>query len=445
MRKPGRAEDAVVRRARWRIVWITGAVVTLLITVVGAVAYTVTTHAQDEQIRREVRYVATYGEPSRPPGCMWLFVPGGTTLPLPNAPAGFPLDADLDRVRLTGEPVERTVRRGGTSYRVRTQVRDDGDVVQAVLDMRFQLADREHLRFALGVAEGLGLVAALAAALALGCGAVAPLAEALARQRRFVADASHELRTPVTRVHTRAQTLARRAAADGLPAAHREGLGTLVTSLGRLGEVLDDLLSSATLTAGQTWRAARRRVDLVALTRAAADEEADRVRERGLTVRVDGPPHPLWVDGVATALRRAVGELLANAIAHTPPGGRVELALSRWDGTVELTVTDTGAGFDTGEAEGLFRRFHRGGGGRYGLGLALLREVVTDHGGTVAAAGRPGDGARFTLRLPQSAPSPPAVADRTFRTASRRWRAAVPLYGRPRPAAGPGRPDRSRR
>ncbi|CAL9591718.1 Adaptive-response sensory-kinase SasA [Streptomyces sp. enrichment culture] len=415
MREPGRAGDVAVRRARRRIIWTTGALITLLITVVGGVAYTVMTHAQDDQVRREVRYGAAYGDLSRPPGCMWLYGPGAATLP--NAPTGFPLRADLDRVRLTRAPVERTVRRADTAYLVRTQVRGDGDVVQAVFDLRFQLADRSHLWFALGVAEAVGLAAAAVTGTVLGRRAVAPLAEALARQRRFVADASHELRTPITRVHTRAQVLARRAA-EGLPAAHREGLALLVTSLGRLGEVLDDLLSSATLTAGQTWRATRRRVDLVALARSAVADEAERVRERGLTVRVDGPSHPLWVDGVASALRRAVGELLANAIAHTPPGGRIEVALSRSGTTVVLVVTDTGTGFDTGEAERLFRRFHRGGGGRYGLGLALLREVVTSHGGTVVAAGRPGRGARFTLRLPQSAPSPPAVADRAVRA----WR-----------------------
>lgn len=441
MRGPRRSEEElVVRRARWRIVWTTGAVITLLIVLVGAVAYLVTARAQDEQVRREVRFGAAHADLSRPPGCMWLYGPGAPVLP--NAPVGFPLEGDLRRVRSTGEPVERSVRRGDTTYLVRTQVRDNGDVVQAVFDLRFQLADRGHLLSALVLAEAVGLVATAVTGLVLGYRAVAPLAEALARQRRFVADASHELRTPITQLHTRAQVLARRAAADGLPAAHRDGLRLLVTSLGRLGEVLDDLLSSAVLAAGPAWRA-RRRVDLVDLVRSAAAEEEERVQERGLTVRVDGPPFPLWVDGVASALRRAVGELLANAIAHTPRGGRIDLVLSRADGSAVLTVADTGSGFARGEAEGLFRRFHRGGDGRFGLGLALLREVVTDHGGTVTADGRPGHGARFTLRLPLSPPSEQAAGG-AFR-AVRGRRAVVPLSGRLRPAAGPGRPGRWRR
>ncbi|NEC38181.1 sensor histidine kinase, partial [Streptomyces rubrogriseus] len=187
------------------------------------------------------------------------------------------------------------------------------------------------------------------------------------------------------------------------------GLTRLVGSAGRLGEVLDDLLLSASLAAGPARPSEHRPVDLAALARAAVAEEADRVREGGLTVVVDGPPRPLFVDGVESALRRAVGELLSNAVGHTPPGGRIEVALARVRGTVTLTVANTGKGFEPAEAERLFERFHRGGStGRYGLGLALLREVVTHHGGTVAATGRPGHGARFVIRLPLG--GPPAVS-----------------------------------
>jgi two-component system, OmpR family, sensor kinase len=397
-------ERAVVRRACLRISVITGAVITLLVTVVGGVAHAVMTHTQDDQVRRELRYGAAHGDLSRPPVCTWLYASGAT--PLANSPAGFPVRADMDRVRRTGEAVERTVRRDGTVYLVRTQVRTDGDVVQAVFDMRFQLADRRHLWFALGVAGVLGLVAAAVTGAVLGRRAVAPLAEALTRQRRFVADASHELRTPITHVYTRAQVLARQAAAEDLPARHRDELAHLVGSVGRLGRVLDDLLLSASFSADPERRPERRLVELAAVARSVAEEESDRTRDSGLTVVVNGPPHPLYVEGIESALRRAVGELLGNAIGHTPAGGRIEVSLARAGGAVELTVVDNGPGFDPAEAERLFERFHRGAdGGRYGLGLALLREVVTDHGGTVAAAGRPGRGARFTIRLPESAPA----------------------------------------
>ncbi|MYX46867.1 sensor histidine kinase, partial [Streptomyces sp. SID89] len=165
----------------------------------------------------------------------------------------------------------------------------------------------------------------------------------------------------------------------------------------------------------------RRPVDLVALARSVAAEEADRVRDGRLTVTVDGPPQPLFVAGIESALRRAVGELLANAISHTPQGGRIRVSVTRSGREAELTVADTGSGLDPAEADRLFERFHRGGNGgdgRYGLGLALLREVVTGHGGTVGVTGRPGRGARFTIRLPcppprpGRPPAPPVTADR---------------------------------
>jgi two-component system, OmpR family, sensor kinase len=402
------AESAAVGRARRRIAVITGLIITLLVTVVGVVADTVMTRAQSDQVWRELRYGASRGDLSSPPVCTWLYAHG--TTPLANAPAGFPVRADLDRVGASGNTVERTVRRADTVYLVRTQVRTDGSVVQAVFDMRFQLADRRHLWYALGVAEVVGLIAAALTGLVLGRLSVAPLAEALARQRRFVTDASHELRTPVTQVYTRAQVLARQAKAAQLPAAHRDGLTRLVGSVGRLGAVLDDLLLSASLAAGPARPAERVPVDLTALARSVVEEEAERIRDSGLTVAVGGARSTLFVGGIESALRRAVGELLSNAISHTPAGGRIEVTLTRSGSTVELTVSDTGPGFEPSEAELLFERFHRAGdGGRYGLGLALLREVVTGHGGTVAAAGRPGRGARFTIRLPECAPPPARV------------------------------------
>ncbi len=457
MRASAKAEWAAVRRARLRIALVTGGIITLLVTAVGGIAHTVMVRAQNDQVWRELRYGAQYGDLSSPPVCTWLFAAG--VEPLANAPAGFPLRADVDRVGRTHRAVERTVERNHTVYLVRTERRADGAVVQAVFDLRFQLADRAHLWSALGVAELVGLVAAALTGLVLGRRAVAPLAEALTRQRRFVTDASHELRTPITRVYTKAQVLARQAAAENLPAPHRDGLAGLVGSVGRFGEVIDDLLLSASLGASPARRSECRPVELAELARSVAAEEADRTRDRGLTVVVERPPHRLYVDGVESALRRAVGELLANAIGHTPPGGRIEVSLARAGGVVELTVTDTGAGFDPAEAERLFQRFHRGGdGGRYGLGLALLKEIVAGHHGTVAATGHPGRGARFTIRLPESG-RPPAPegrwrrvrAGRPWRAArswrgsrsgrgGRGWRGGLPRRGRPRPAGGPGRP-----
>ena len=403
----------MIRRARLRISVLVGLAITVLVAFVGGIAYAVMVHAQESQVTRELRYNARFGTPSTPPGCTWLFTLDDGVLDdgVLKVPPGFPLRDDLDAVQASGVTIERDLELNGTEYLVLTRRGDDGTTVQAVFDTRYQLADRRHLLLALAVAEVGGLLAAALLGLCVGSGTVAPLAEALARQRRFVTDASHELRTPIARAYTRAQLLARWAKAADLPDDHRDGLDKLANSIRGLGDVVDDLLLSARLSR-QSGGLDGRAVDLAAVAESAVETEGDRADERRITLTVERPTGPLIVTGVETALRRAVDELLANAVRHTPEGGRIDVRLGRRDGHVELTVTDTGEGFDPVEADRLFDRFHRGPGlpggpggtggseRRFGLGLALLREVVTSHGGTVEAVGHPGEGARFTLRLP---------------------------------------------
>ena len=119
----------------------------------------------------------------------------------------------------------------------------------------------------------------------------------------------------------------------------------------------------------------------------------------------------LPISGAESALRRVVTALVDNAIGHTPPGGRVVVALEAPSpDTVRLSVRDSGVGFDQAEGRSLFERFSRGTAGRgqrFGIGLSLVREVVEAHGGTVSAEGRPGAGAVFTVDLPAVGPAIP--------------------------------------
>ena len=112
----------------------------------------------------------------------------------------------------------------------------------------------------------------------------------------------------------------------------------------------------------------------------------------------------LAIDGARSAVRRMISTLVDNAISHTGPAGRIEISLRQADrGIVELEVTDDGDGFDLADRERIFERFAQSGNPgphHFGLGLALAREIATDHGGTIRAAGRPGQGATFTVRLP---------------------------------------------
>ncbi|MFV2083807.1 sensor histidine kinase [Micromonospora sp. LOL_021] len=427
------AERKVIARARLRVGALVGLAVTALVTLVGGIAYGMLVHGQEKQIDRELRYTASRGDPSGPPGCTWLFLRSGgeprsaaasaqqtAGAPAPQdaavpalqtagvpAPEGFPLSQVMETVAATGTEQVTKIERNGTVYFVLTQPRGD-DTIQAVFDARYHLADRRQLLLALSITEGIGLLAALASGMVVGWLTVAPLAEALVRQRRFIADASHELRTPIAQVHTRAQVLARRARNGNVPSDYAADLDRLVGTTRQLGEVVDDLLLSARLGAAPADRASDVPVDLAAVVENAVLAESDRAQEYGVVIALDRSDGPLPVAGVSSALRRVVSELLTNALRHSRPGGRIDVVCRAAVGdTVELTVADTGDGFDPGER--IFDRFHRGAGSdrlHIGLGLALLREVVTAHRGTIEATGHPGAGARFTVRLP-AAPAPP--------------------------------------
>jgi two-component system, OmpR family, sensor kinase len=404
--KPASTERAIVRRERLRIGLLVGLAVGILLGLVGAVAYASLVRSQDKQIGQELSWGLRHGAVAGPVGCNWLFRLTGDRLdPGPiTPPAGFPMRAAMEQVA-AGAPARTAVfDANGTTYHVLTQIRGE-TVVQVVFDARYQLADRRHLLAAFAVVALIGLLAAGITGAVVGHRAVAPLAEALERQRRFVADASHELRTPIAQVHARAQLLARRARASA--ATDPGDLDRLIGTTRRLGEIVDELLLSARLAADPAG-ADREPVDLTGLVEATVAGEEDRAGEQDVKLVLDGPDEPLLVTGVESALRRMVAELLSNALAHTPAGGRITVSLRQVADQAELAVKDTGDGFDPADGARLFDRFHRGAGAgerRFGIGLALLREVVAGHGGTITADGRPGAGATFTVRLP-AGPSP---------------------------------------
>ncbi|MFI0483823.1 sensor histidine kinase [Actinomadura sp. 9N215] len=287
---------------------------------------------------------------------------------------------------------------------------------------RLDAADRRRLRLALVTAEAAGLPLALLTGRLVARLTLAPLADALTRRRRFAADVGHELRAPLTRLHTRAQLAARRLRTGTDAAAD---VDRLVSGTRQLGEIVEDVLASARLG---RCPAALGPVDLGALADELAAAESPRALERGVTIEVGrgGGARPV-VRGSAPALRRVLSALVDNALRHTPPGGHIRMTVSCARGTVELTVRDDGDGFDPRDAERLFRGFFNGsptgssngspnrssngsssglsngssnGSSGFGLGLALAREVVDGHGGTISADGRPGAGAVFTVRLP---------------------------------------------
>ena len=216
------------------------------------------------------------------------------------------------------------------------------------------------------------------------------------RQRRFVDDASHELRGPLARI--RAELEVDRAHPGSADPARTAD--TLLAEAQTMQQLVDDLLLLARGDAQRTADCSRP-VDLDRLV----EEEAARRRAAGASVDTTGV-RPVQVRGNAPELARAVGNLLDNAVRHGGSRAVVELT-ERPDGTGVLTVTDDGPGIQDADAERVFERFvrldpARSAGDGVGLGLAIARDVAERHGGSLTLA-PPDDGrsgARFVLTLP---------------------------------------------
>ena len=395
-------EARAVRRAWLTLAAQSTLALAMVLVLVGGVAWLLLLH--DEQVSEHrllsqaVRPAARDDVTDPPPG-VTLFVVDRSRHLVGHTP-GMPAAA-FDPRGLRAGPLTpvwsgRTV--GGTRYLSLTVADTDG-WVQAALDLTGRYDERRRV-LDVGIAAGLvGVLAAGGMGLLLARRAIAPLGEAIQRQGRFVADASHELRTPLTLLHTRAQ-LARRDLLGGDLDHAREEVAALERDAGRMGEVVEDLLLSAELGGGG---AERTTVDLGVLAADAATSVQGYAEGIGVRIVPDLEEAP--VEGTPTALRRVVLSLLDNAIGHAArPGGEVRVTVTRDPTTAMLEVSDNGPGFDQEMAEHLFDRFAHGsatgGRRRFGLGLALVREVVTAHGGQVEADSRLGRGATFRVRLP---------------------------------------------
>ncbi|MER8007856.1 HAMP domain-containing sensor histidine kinase [Streptomyces sp. NPDC094149] len=221
-------------------------------------------------------------------------------------------------------------------------------------------------------------------------------------RHRLAADVAHELRTPLASLQAGLEEL-RDGYAD--PSARR--LASLHDQALRLGRIVDDL---GELADAESARLALRpaEVDLTALAVAAVAEREAELRTAGLTVRTVPGPAPLPVRADADRLHQALGNLLSNTARHCRPGDTVTVTTSATPAEAVVEVADTGPGIPADELPHVFDRLWRGArarsGGGSGIGLAVVKELVTAHGGTVAASSGPEGGTRMTLRLPRAAP-----------------------------------------
>jgi signal transduction histidine kinase len=221
-------------------------------------------------------------------------------------------------------------------------------------------------------------------------------------QRDFVANVSHELKTPLTSIQGFSQALLDGTASTTETTAHAARV--IHEETGRMRRMVDNLLTLARFDAGQMVMA-RDPVEIGPLLRGCIEKLTPQAQAAGVALELDAPDR-LFVTGDADRLAQVFANLLDNGVAHTPDGGRVTVAACQTDDdTVEITVTDVGAGIPSESLPRIFERFYQVDKARKhsrgaGLGLAITREIVVAHGGAISAESVVGLGSRFTVRLP---------------------------------------------
>jgi two-component system sensor histidine kinase BaeS len=225
------------------------------------------------------------------------------------------------------------------------------------------------------------------------------LERAETQRRAFIADVTHELRTPIATIDGYLEGLT-----DGLVPPDQDTWQLLRDQASRMRRLVDDL---ATLTRAEDGRLDLHstRVPVSGLLESAGRAAATAYERKGVDLSVSAPT--IWVDLDPDRIGEVLANLLANALRHTPPAGHVTLTATRDTTRVQITVTDTGEGIPTDELDRVFERFHRQDPSRSrqtggsGLGLAISRALIEAHHGTIHAhSDGPGSGTRITIDLP---------------------------------------------
>jgi len=222
------------------------------------------------------------------------------------------------------------------------------------------------------------------------------------RITQFTADASHDLRTPVTIIRSTAEITLRRTRSEE---EYREALATVLETSVETSELLENLLTLARADAGAVGMEMHP-LELGAHVRKAQQRALALSADKPLDVAAVMPAEPIWVRADAIAIDRLLLILLDNAVKYTPAGGRCEIALQQDGAQAKITVRDTGIGIAEKDLEAIFDRFYRADRARTrdirgaGLGLAIARWIAEMHGGTIAAESRVGAGSTFEVNLP---------------------------------------------
>ena len=221
-------------------------------------------------------------------------------------------------------------------------------------------------------------------------------------RRDFVANVSHELKTPLTAIRGFAETLTTELSTD---AHHAQFAETIRSNAERMQHLIDDLLDLSRIESGG-WTPTPVRVDLLAAATEAASPYREETTRRGSHLVLDIAPEAAEVTADPVAIRQALGNLIENAVRHTPAGGTITVFSQRDAGSIVLGVRDTGSGIAREHLPRIFERFYRvdparsRAAGGTGLGLAIAKHLIEAHGGHVGAESEVGRGTTVRLFLP---------------------------------------------
>jgi two-component system, OmpR family, phosphate regulon sensor histidine kinase PhoR len=230
-------------------------------------------------------------------------------------------------------------------------------------------------------------------------------------RRDFVANVSHELKTPLTSISGYAETLL----SDALdPEMTRRFVATIAGNAHRMQRLVDDLLDLARLEAG-SWQPEPEPIDVAAVCREIWESIGDSGRRAAIDFRIEIGAGADEIVADPDAVRQILINLLENSVRYTPAGGRITCGSDRRDGGVALRVSDTGSGIIPEHLPRIFERFYRSDPGRSreeggtGLGLAIVKHLVEAHGGRVSAESERGKGTTITCWFPDDVYTPRQV------------------------------------
>lgn len=289
----------------------------------------------------------------------------------------------------------------GDSYRLASYISPNGDYIHIGRSLAARNAQLEKLTLVMLTGGLAGIVLAGGGGLWLAGRSLVPIRRSFEMQRRFVSDASHELRTPIAVVQANNELMLRHP--EQTIEENIDQAEAIAIETEHLTRLIGDLL---TLARGDEGRLALEKVDidLDDLMSELGRDVAPLAESRGLTFKTELAP--VRVEGDRQRIRQLAFILLDNAIKYTPAGGTVTLSTRRNGRKAELTVLDTGPGIATEHHHRLFDRFFRIDDARThsvsgtGLGLAIAKLIAEANHGTLAVRSNPGQGATFTFRLP---------------------------------------------